>query len=434
MCSLVVLRRCFVITLAAVCITVVQPTVATCQTLPKAKPSDLGIPDEKFKLVSDYVDNLVKRGEVPGVVAIVAYKGKVILRKAVGSAVMEPVERQMTTDTIFRMASMTKPVTSVAVMMLVEDGKLKLDDPVSKHVPEMAKLMVVTENGERPAKREPTIHDLLTHTSGLVYDNGETIGLRYTKARIESGVNQSSVLLKENIRKLGEIPILFDPGTRFHYGMSTDVLGLVVQRASEARLDKFFEQRIFKPLGMNDTFFRVPKKKQHRLAATFLGNGNGYRQLRNSEMIRHSMFRVRMQADHATSKAHRYLSGGGGLCSTADDYLKFCQMLVSGGQLGETRLLRPSTVRQMTTNQIGDLYAGQLGNDKFRFGYGFAVFPDVNGMHSENSWGGIWGTKFRISRGDRWICILLTQRVADATAQTREIDFNRLVREAIPAK
>jgi CubicO group peptidase (beta-lactamase class C family) len=329
---------------------------------------------------------------------------------------------------------MTKPVTSVAVMMLFEDGKLALDDPVSKYIPEFANPKVVAEKGPRPASREITIRDLLTHTSGLGYDNTEKIGGLYTKAGIESGVCRSSVSLDKNIRRLAGIPLLFDPGEQFNYGMSTDVLGLVVERASGMKLDEFIEKRICEPLGMDDTFFHVPAEKRGRLAATFVADGTdgaGLRELGDSEQIRNSIWRVRMSPDHAFAPSHRYISGGGGLSSTAEDYLRFCQMILNDGKFDGVTVLKPTTVNMMTTNQIGHLDCGQLEDAKLKFGFGFAVFPGRDGMHGEISWGGIWGTVFRISKDGDWVGILLTQRVFDETFPQREIDFVRVVREAI---
>jgi CubicO group peptidase (beta-lactamase class C family) len=339
----------------------------------------------------------------------------------------------MSYDTIFRLASMTKPLTSVAIMMLYDEGKIALDYPVSKYIPEFANPKVVTTGKPRVARREITIRHLLTHTSGLANEHAEKVGEFYAKADIQGGVCLSSVLLDENIRRLASIPLLFDPGERFHYGLSTDVLGLVVERVSGMKLDEFIEKRICKPLGMDDTFFHIPLGKQERLAAAYVADGTvdaGLRELGDSEQLRTDRRKLRVSPDYPCSASHRYLSGGAGMSSTAEDYLRFCQMILNRGRFNDVALLRPTTIDMMTTNQVGDLECG-VASLKFKFGLGFAVFPRTDDMLSEINWGGFWGTVFRISKEGNWIGILMTQRAFDETSVPREGEFTRLVREAI---
>lgn len=409
----------------------VPASIAFCD-LPVTPPKDVGLSSQRLEQVSTFVDSLVASGEVPGAVAIVAYKGKVVLRKVAGLAERDP-KRPMNYDTIFRLASMTKPLTSTAILMLFEEGKIALDDPVAKYIPEFATLKVVTEQDGRPAQNEMTVRHLLTHTSGLANNSAEKVGEKYMKSEIVFGVESSPLTLDKNIGHVAHIPLLFDPGARFHYGLSTDVLGLVVERASGLKLNEFIESRICKPLGMNDTYFHIPKDKQHRLAAANVADDPGAehpRELGDAERIRNRFLKIRMSPDYPTSKSHRYHSGGGGMSGTAEDYLRFCLMIRNRGQLDGQTLLQPSTVNLMTTNQIGDLNAGVVGME-FKFGYGFAVLPRTEHMRGEIFWGGIWGTRFQISKEADWIAILMTQRAFDAKQVPREIEFVRLVRDAI---
>ncbi len=209
--------------------------------LPVTPPKDVGLSSQRLEQVSTFVDSLVASGEVPGAVAIVAYKGKVVFRKVAGLAERDP-KRPMSYDTIFRLASMTKPLTSTAILMLFEEGKIALDDPVVKYIPDFAQSKVATNEGTRPARNEITIRHLLTHTSGLGYNNAEKIGELYMKTDVACGLFPSPVSLDENIKRLSGVPLLFDPGERFHYGLSTDVLGLVVERASGMKFDEFVEK------------------------------------------------------------------------------------------------------------------------------------------------------------------------------------------------
>ena len=313
----------------------------------------------------------------------------------------------MQPDSIFRIASMTKPITSVAIMMLYEQGKLALDDRVSNYIPEFANPKVLVSVDPlviEPARREITIRHLLTHTSGLGYTPTERIGPIYEQHGITTGLCTSDVPLEQMTAELAGLPLLFHPGDRFQYGMSTDVLGRVVEVASGVTLDRFIEDHLCRPLGMNDTFFKVPNDKLPRLVAAYVPEQpTGIQRLEPGKLLNYSG--TPLSSDYPTADTHRYFSGGGGLCSTAADYMRFCQMLLNGGELNGTRLLRAETVEMMTVNQTGKLADG--------FGLGFGVMPDTNDVHEQlrdsYSWGGFWSTLFRISpRGD-WIVITMSQ-------------------------
>jgi CubicO group peptidase (beta-lactamase class C family) len=297
-------------------------------------------------------------------------------------------------NTIFRFYSMTKPVTSVAAMMLYEEGKLKLDDPVSKYIPEFKGLKVYAKTGKHTEQeREMSIRDLFRHTSGLTYGFfGNTPVDKMYRARSVFDWNSS---LQDMIDKLSEIPLLHQPSTKWHYSVSTDVLGYIVEKVSGQSLDKFFKTRIFKPLKMKDTAFHVPAKKVERFAVCYGPNlSGGLRIVDDPNKSRYL-------------KKPSILSGGGGLVSTARDYLRFCQMLLNKGQLDGKRLLRPETVEMMTKNQLPDsVKRGKDGG----FGLGFSVrLKDGKFPKGEYGWGGAASTHFWISPKHDLIVIALSQ-------------------------
>ena len=388
------------------------------QNLPTAKPEEVGVCPEKVQELSTFMQSLVDQGQIAGGVTMMARHGKVVHLEAVGMADREE-KKPMRTDSIFRIASMTKPITSVAIMMLWEQGKLGLDDPVSKYIPEFKGTQVlvsVEPLKTEPAKREITIRHLLTHTSGLGYEWTETLGPIYQKHEIYCGACTTDVTLDQMMRKLAGLPLLFTPGDRFEYGMNTDVLGRVIEVVSGVRLDRFIEHQICRPLRMNDTSFRVPPDKLERLAVAYMPTEASVRRWKENEVLRWKLGAgvITMSSDFPYNESNRYLSGGGNLCSTPMDYMRFCQMLLNGGHLNGTRLLRTESVKMMTVNQVGDLRVGD------GFGFGFGVMPDSNNVHeqlrSSYNWAGGWSTSFRISpRGD-WIVITMTQLAWDDKA------------------
>lgn len=402
------------------------------QGLPKAKPEDVGVSSEKVEELSKFMQSLVDDGKIAGGVTMMARHSKVIHLKAVGMADRE-AGTPMQTDSIFRIASMTKPVTSVAVMMLWEDGKLGLDDPVSKYVPEFEKprvLVSVKPLETRPANREITIRHLLTHTSGLGYITTEKIGPVYEQHGLDGGIQGSPLSVEQYIRKLAAMPLLFDPGERWEYSMSIDVLGRVVEVASSTTLDRFIEDRICRPIGMVDTSFRVAPEKRTRLVLAYIPTAGGIRKLRDAETVKHLVYgrHTTLSSDYPYSNTSKYLSAGAGLCSTATDYMRFCQMLLNSGQLNGSRLLREETVRMMTTNQLGDL--------PNRFGFGLGIMDDTDDIHPElrisYHGAGAWSTSFRVSpRGD-WILVSMSQLAFDDKATPAWFSqYDKIAAEAI---
>jgi CubicO group peptidase (beta-lactamase class C family) len=396
--------------------------------LPSAKPEEVGVSSVKVEELSKFMQSLVDQGKIAGGVTMMARHGKVIHLKAVGMADRE-AEKPMQIDAIFRIASMTKPVTSVAVMMLYEQGKLGLDDPVWKYMPEFKNpkvLVSVNPLRTEPAKREITIRHLLTHTSGLGYPSTPHLGALYEQHGIPCGCVSAPVTLEENMRKLAGVPLLFHPGEKWEYGMSTDVLGRVIEVVSAVTLDRFFETEIFTRLGMKDTFFKVPREKVPRLVAAYIPLEAGIRKLKDGEIVKHGADPI--SADYPYLESHRYLSGGGDLCSTVTDYMRFCQMLLNRGQLDSVRLLREETIGMMTTNQLGTL--------PNRFGFGFGIMPETDDIHRQlrgsYNWGGYWSTSFRISpRGD-WILITTSQVAWDDKATSAWFtQYEKIATEAV---
>jgi len=367
--------------------------VAHAKQIPITSPEDVGMSSEKLAQVKPAVQALIDKEKIAGASVIVARKGKIAMFETFGMMDKE-AKKPMKPDTIFRFYSMTKPITSVAVMMLYEQGKLNLDDPVSRYIQEFKGLKVYAESGKHAKQvRQMSIRDLLRHTSGLTY--GFFGNTPVDKMYMARSVFDWDSSLQDMINKLSKIPLLYQPSTKWHYSVSTDVLGYLVQKISGQSLDKFFKKRIFKPLKMKDTAFHVPAKKTERFAVCYGPNLSGGLKI------------VDGPAKSRYLKKPSLFSGGGGLVSTARDYMRFCQMLLNKGQLDGKRLLRPETVEMMTTNQLPDsVKRGEDGG----FGLGFSVrLKDGKFPKGEYGWGGAASTHFWISPKDELIVIALSQ-------------------------
>jgi len=410
---------------------------ATGQGLPTAKPEDVGISSEKVEKLSTFMQSLVDDGKIAGGVTMTARRGKVVHLEAVGKADRE-AKKPMKTDAIFRIASMSKPITSVAIMMLYDQGKLGLDDPVSKYIPEFrnAKVLVsVDPLKTEPARREITIRHLLTHTSGIGYSFSETLGPIYDRHRIPSGLCRTEDSLAEVMIDLAKMPLLFHPGEKYEYGMSIDVLGRVVEVVSGMPFDRFIEGRICHPLGMHDTFFSVPPDKRSRLVAAYVPVDTCIRKIKPGEILREDLggHLVEISSDYPYLDSHKFRSGGAGLCSTASDYMRFCLMLLNGGVLDGKRLLRKETVEMMTADHTGKL---EDPNVPDQFGFGFTTFPDKPDVHGQlrgaYAWFGFWSTSFRISPRNDWIVITMAQRSwTDDATPVWIADYEKTAAEAI---
>lgn len=333
--------------------------------------------------------------KVPGAVAMVA----------TGEGVVYEGAANLNKDTIFAIASMTKPVTSVAVMQLVEAGKVKLDEPASTYVAELGKVQVMEGGKLRAPKTAVTVRQLLTHTAGYGYE--------FMNRELYEAVGKGTVksLLAGGDAFL-QAPLLFDPGTRWEYGINTDWLGRLVERVSGERLDAYFEKNIFAPLGMKDSFFRVPEEKKGRVAALYQRKEDG----------------TLAPAQQANLNSPTFLSGGGGLYSTAADYLRFARALLGGGALEQGRILKAETVAEMGRNQIGELQIrpfasliptlatdnASLPGSLDKFGLGFALnskaIPGGRGVNTM-SWAGIFNTYFWIDR-ERKVCAVVMAQMS----------------------
>jgi CubicO group peptidase (beta-lactamase class C family) len=372
----------------------------TASPLPLAAPEEIGFSSIRLARLGAVIRGEIERGRVPGAVALIARRGRIGFFESFGqrdAATGAPMAK----DTIFRIYSMTKPITSVAAMMLWEEGRFLLSDSIAKYLPELADLHVAVEGGaesERvPLERAITIQDLLRHTSGLTYEfrGSGPVQKMYKSARISS-LAQSNA---DQVATLGRIPLLHQPRTRWEYGRSTDVLGRLVEVLSGQRLSEFFEQRILAPLGMVDTAFHVAQRHHSRLAEAFARDPDSGAAVQ--------LLNVR--------EPPNFESGGGGLVSTASDYARFLQMLLDGGRLGGCRLLSRKTIEFMTADHLGPMTgAPDLLPPGHGFGLGFAVRLHAGIAQTPGSiglyfWGGLAGTTFWVDPAEQLFALMLVQ-------------------------
>jgi len=367
--------------------------------LPQVPPVEVGLSAKKLEKVKTIVQAQVDKKQIAGAVVLVARRGKISLLEPFGKLDLKS-GKPMPPDAIFRFYSMTKPITSVAALMLVEAGKLKLDDPVGNYLPELQNLRVYAGKDQTVAAKRPvTIRDLMRHTSGFTYGmpNGSPVDRLYIKNKIDEGT------LPDMIRTLGKLPLQDQPGTRFNYSYSTDVLGRVIEVVSGEPLDKFFFERVLHPLDMHDTGFSIADDKLDRFATAYARGGKAG--LGVTDLPARSRYR----------KQPKFFSGGGGLVSTARDYCRFCQMLLNGGALDGTRLLRPETVAEMTSNQLPkEAMPVRLGGFPVPgHGFGLGVMVRLQSPSGpalpdgEYSWSGAASTYFWVTPKPQLIVIIL---------------------------
>jgi CubicO group peptidase (beta-lactamase class C family) len=368
--------------------------------LPFAAPEDIGLSSARLARLGTVIAGEIERGRVPGAVALVARRGRVGYFESFGqrdAAAGAPMAK----DAIFRIYSMTKPITSVAAMMLWEDGRFLLSDPIAKYLPDLAALDVAVERDgvlERvPALHAVTIQDLLRHTSGLTYEfrGSGPVHRMYRSAKVDSRAQSNA----EQVATLGRLPLLHQPGTRWEYGRSTDVIGRLVEVLSGQTLGEFFERHILVPLGMVDTAFHVPERHHSRLAEAFGRDPDSG--------VAVQLLEVRNPPG--------FESGGGGLVSTAADYARFLQMLLNGGTFEGRRLLGRKTIEFMTADHLGPITgAPDLLIPGHGFGLGFAVrlqagIAHVPGSIGQYFWGGLAGTTFWVDPAEQLFALLLIQ-------------------------
>lgn len=379
------------------------------QEAPKARPEAVGLSSERLARIRVAMQRYVDRKEVAGVVTLVARRGRVVHFEAQGLRDVA-ARAPMTTDTIFRIASMTKPITSVASMMLYEEGHFLLSDPVSKWLPELAdkKVAQLSPSGERietpyglvPATRPITVKHLLTHTAALPNSNR---GLTQREYAALSELRKPNDTVADFISRLAKLPLNFQPGEAWEYGPATDVVGRLVEVISGQTLDEYFRKRILEPLGMRDTHFYLPQSKLARLAASYKPDENGKIGLEEAPTTE----------SRWVKEPHVYFSGSGGLVSTAADYLRFHQMMLNGGELDGVRLLGRKTVELMTVNHVGDLPLWLKGPG-YGFGLGYSVVKDMGATGQPASpgtygWGGAYCTYFWVDPVEEMIGIVMTQ-------------------------
>jgi CubicO group peptidase (beta-lactamase class C family) len=370
-------------------------------------PEAGGFSSKRLNRIDTILKEYVDKGRMNGAVAMVVHDGKIVYYKNFGYNDLD-TKTPLPKDGIFRIASQTKAITSVAVMMLYEEGKFMLDDPISNFIPEFKNPKVLDKYNKAdttyttvPAKREITIRDLLTHTSGLGYaqiGSSEAKNIYY-KAGVVGGIGIPEFVLADKMKILGGLPLFHQPGEKFTYGLNTDVLGYLVEVASGMSLKDFLHKRIFEPLGMKDTYFYLPADKQNRLVMLYTEDSSTKKPVKMPEKL--SLYGD-MYRDYP-KKNGTYYSGGAGLSSTIYDYAIFLQMLLNGGEYNGKRLLSHNSVRMMTMNQIGDI---SRGPNKFGLGFGIttekgsAVLPTQEGTFE---WGGMFATTYWVDPKEKLI-------------------------------
>jgi CubicO group peptidase (beta-lactamase class C family) len=395
-----------------------------------ATPKTLELDPARLHRIDSVMQRLVDQEKIAGAVTLVLRNGRVAQHGAYGYA-DKAVGRPMTREAIFRIASQTKAVTSVAAMILVEEGRLGLGDPVGNYLPSFAKTTVATraDTGRviSPARRPITVGDLLTHTAGISYGTDSLVRSLYEAKGLGPAAGygwytaDKNEPICETMERLGTLPFVAQPGQAFVYGYNTDILGCVVERAAGIPLDRFFETRIFRPLGMTDTHFFLPPEKAARLVAVHRLDGSG-------KLIRADTG-SRGQG-HYLEGPRRSFAGGAGLVSTARDYGRFLEMLRRGGALGAVRILSPTTVRWMTTNQVDTL----LSRAGLGFGLGFqttdragAAGPRALGTFG---WGGAYQTSYAVDPANGLVLVLMTQHLPNVPAPVGD-RFLNLVYQAL---
>ncbi len=432
--------RCIAIVAFAIT-TLCWAAILGAQGLPIAAPELVGMSGQRLSRIGEAFKQEIDKGNMAGVVVLVARKGHLAYSSALGFQ-NKQTGKPMSKDAIFRIYSMTKPLVSVAAMMLVEDGKIVLTDPVSKYLPAMKGVQVSVPKADAvfakmtytlvPADREMTVQDLLRHTSGLAYGEitqNAPVKEAYAKAGVyKTGIDYDARDLSpsEEVERISKAPLAHQPGTVFEYSLASDMLGRVVEAASGKRLAEFLEARLFKPLAMSDSGFWVPSDKLGRLAEP-------------------------LPVDASSGKAYKLIdvsavpnndSGGAGGVSTPGDYLRFAQMLLNGGQLDGTRVLSRTTVALMTSDSLGTrieapINPGELlfGTPGYTFGLGFAVrqgpgVAGVPGSAGEFMWAGYGGTYFWVDPKEQIVGIYMTQAPSPIRAYYRKL-FKQLVYAAI---
>ncbi|MBE7501169.1 MAG: beta-lactamase family protein [Verrucomicrobiales bacterium] len=427
------IRSLLALALAATSLSSTAQTPSTKHSPPlaQARPISVGVSPERLARIEAMCEKAVADGAVPGIVALVARHGKIVFHQAFGLA-DNAARRELRRDDIFRIASQTKAITATAVMMLWEEGRFRLDDPIANFIPEFRDAQVLrtyhdtdgTWTGE-PARTPITIRHLLTHTSGIGYgviDGDERFRKLYAKAGVTDLFTTEPVTIGESVRKLAKLPLHHHPGERFTYSEGLDVLGYFIEIVSGLTFDQFLRQRLFEPLGMHDTGFYLPEEKAGRLVAV--------QKPENGQWIRYPV--TFYDPDYPIKGARRFYSGGAGLCSTAKDYATFLQMYLNGGEFNGIRILSRTTIDTLMRNQVGDLFGG---GDKVH-GLAFGVLTDKGqakgGEGSEGTfdWGGYFNTQYFADPNEQLIGVLMKQ-TQGTTSDNTGWQFRLLVGQSV---
>lgn len=406
------------------------------KVLTEAAPAAGGFSAERLTRLEAGMNGWVKNNWINGSAVLIARHGKIVFNKAVGYNDLD-TKTPLDKTGIFRIASQTKAVTTLATMMLWEEGKFSLDDSVAKFIPAFANARVLatynpadTTYTTLPAKRPVTIRDLLTHTSGLGYPAIGTPAENaiYAKSYLTGGVGTKGQDLADAMNRLGKLPLFFQPGEKWKYGLNHDVLGYLIQVWSGMTLEEFFTTRIFKPLGMKDTYFNLPAEKGSRLVNFFQQDTSGVIKKQGS------VFGGALDMNYPLQKTN-YFSGGGGLVSTIYDYAILLQMYLNGGEYNGVRLLSRNTVRMITTNQIGDLFVDLGVKTENKWGLGFSIITE-NGSRLGPSqagtyaWGGVFSTSYWVDPKEDMLVIIYRNIWGPHVADTDK-QFKPLVYQAI---
>lgn len=407
-----------------IALAVIATTVAYGADLKTAKPESVGLSDERLQRITNHMNAHVEAGHFTGATGFIARKGKLVYFETYGHQDREE-EIPMAEDTIFRIYSMSKAITGVAVMMLYEEGHFFLNHSVSKYLPEFAEMSVVSsEDGEEklaPAENEITIRDLLMHTSGITYGGGGNSAKYYR----ESGARTPGMNLAEFSEAVAKAPLEFESGTEWWYGFSIDILGRLVEVVSGQPFEEYLAEHVFTPLGMNDTAFYVPEENHDRLVKLYTPNDDGGVSVNEG----------RAQDSYKTPPS--WPSGGGGLVSTTMDYARFCQMLLNNGELDGCRILGRKSVELMRADHLGDIPKNGplIARDGVGFGLTFAVTTDIGALgeiesNGSYSWGGAAGTRFWIDPEEELVGVFMIN-ILPYRGLPYGDEFKRLVYQAI---
>lgn len=399
-------------------------------------PEAAGMDAKRLSRLDGIIQSYIDKGAFPGVAAIVVRNSKIVYHKAFGKADLES-NKPLSKDAIYRIASMTKAITSLAVMMLHEEGKIMLDDPISKYIPEFTKPVVLDQFNPKdssyttvPAKREISVRHLLSHTSGINYNviaNDERMRAIYTKASILDAFSTENVKIGDKIKVLAKLPLNHQPGEKWTYGLSIDVLGYLVEVVSGMTLAQYFEKHIFEPLGMKDTYFYLPDSKKDRLVPL-------YSEDKEKGLVKGTTNSLAVNPDFPITGAKTYYSGGGGLSSTAYDYAIFLQMLLNGGIYNDKRLLSRRGVELFTnTNQSGTLFP----DPRSYFSLGFRVINEAgraNDLYSSVgtfSWGGAFSTHYFADPKEKICAVLMKQMWPTSYGGELDQKFDLMIYQAL---